>query len=168
MTSKLPRNFLWTLMGVVLMLQVSACSSAKKTTTTEEAVVPDAAGADLNLQGDSDSGSNGLKSINFPYDSFVLTEESESRLRLNAEFLKANSNTAVQIEGHCDERGGIQYNLALGEKRAAAVKRKMTQLGIPADRLRTISYGKERPLDPGHDEGAFAKNRRANFVITGN
>jgi peptidoglycan-associated lipoprotein len=160
------------LLAMALALTSSAllqtgCSSAKKTeTTTEEAVVPQSTDADVNLQGDSDSGTNGLQTVHFPFDSFVITEEAETKLKFNAEFLKNKASATVQIEGHCDERGGIQYNLALGEKRANAAKRRLTQLGIAADRVRIISYGKERPLDPGHTEAAWAKNRRANFVIT--
>ena len=72
----------------------------------------------------------------------------------------------MTIEGHCDERGTAEYNLALGERRATAARAYLVSLGIPADRLRTVSYGKEFPFDPGHDESAFAKNRRAHFVIT--
>ena len=71
----------------------------------------------------------------------------------------------IQIEGHCDERGTVEYNLALGERRANSAKRYLTSLGIPENRISTISYGKERPLDPGHNEEAWTKNRRAHFVI---
>ncbi len=72
----------------------------------------------------------------------------------------------MTIEGHCDERGTAEYNLALGERRAVAARAYLVSLGIAADRLRTVSYGKEFPFDPGHDERAWAKNRRAHFVIT--
>jgi peptidoglycan-associated lipoprotein len=72
----------------------------------------------------------------------------------------------LTIEGHCDERGTAEYNLALGERRAVAVKTYLVSLGIPQDRLRTVSYGKEFPFDPGHDEAAWSNNRRAHFVIT--
>ena len=80
--------------------------------------------------------------------------------------LKQYPTWAVTIEGHCDERGTAEYNLALGERRAVAARRYLVSLGISADRLRTVSYGKEFPFDPGHDEAACAKNRRAHFVIT--
>jgi peptidoglycan-associated lipoprotein len=72
----------------------------------------------------------------------------------------------VTIEGHCDERGTAEYNLALGERRAVTARAYLVSLGISADRLRTVSYGKEFPFDPGHDDAAYAKNRRAHFVIT--
>jgi len=80
--------------------------------------------------------------------------------------IKRYASWTVTIEGHCDERGTAEYNLALGERRAIAVRAYLVSLGIAADRLRTVSYGKEFPFDPGHDEAAFAKNRRAHFVIT--
>jgi len=85
----------------------------------------------------------------------------------NAGVLKRFSTWTVTVEGHCDERGTAEYNLALGERRAMAARTYLVSLGIPADRLRTVSYGKEFPFDPGRDEGAFTKNRRAHFVITG-
>ena len=80
--------------------------------------------------------------------------------------IKENQNVKVQIEGHCDDRGGIQYNLALGEKRANASRKFLMDQGISGDRLKTISFGKERPLDTSSNEAAWAKNRRANFVVT--
>jgi peptidoglycan-associated lipoprotein len=72
----------------------------------------------------------------------------------------------ITIEGHADERGTAEYNLALGERRAASARTYLLSLGIPGDRLKTVSYGKEFPFDPGHDESAWAKNRRAHFVVT--
>ena len=82
-------------------------------------------------------------------------------------FLNQNSSVRSQIEGHCDERGTNEYNLALGERRANAAKQYLTTAGVSAGRLSTISYGEERPLDPGRNEAAWARNRRAHFVITG-
>jgi peptidoglycan-associated lipoprotein len=84
----------------------------------------------------------------------------------NATLLKRYASWAITIEGHCDERGTAEYNLALGERRAVAARAYLVAQGISADRLRIVSYGKEFPFDPGHDESAFAKNRRAHFVIT--
>jgi peptidoglycan-associated lipoprotein len=84
----------------------------------------------------------------------------------NAEILKKNVSWVVTIEGHCDERGSAEYNLALGDKRAAAIRNYLLSLGIPPARVRTVSYGKEYPFDPGHTEEAWAKNRRGQFVIT--
>ena len=107
-----------------------------------------------------------LKPVFFEYDSAEITAEGKSALDANAAILKRYSTWAVSIEGHCDERGTAEYNLALGERRAVAARTYLISLGISADRLRTVSYGREFPFDPGHDEAAFAKNRRAPFVIT--
>ena len=85
----------------------------------------------------------------------------------NVTVLKKFSTWAITIEGHCDERGTAEYNLSLGERRAVAARAYLVSLGVAADRLRTVSYGKEFPFDPGKDEAAYAKNRRAHFVITG-
>jgi peptidoglycan-associated lipoprotein len=103
--------------------------------------------------------------IFYGYDSSSLTTEAQDVLRKKAAFLKANPNVKVTIEGHCDERGTNEYNLALGEARAKSAKAFMVDLGISAARMATISYGEERPLVQGRTEEAFAKNRRAHFVI---
>ena len=107
-----------------------------------------------------------LKPTFFEYDSSDLTAEGRSILNLNATVLRGYATWSVTIEGHCDERGTAEYNLALGERRAVAARAYLVSLGISADRLRTVSYGKEFPFDPGHDESAYVKNRRAHFVIT--
>ena len=86
-------------------------------------------------------------------------------MKKKAEWLINNSDVAVTIEGHCDERGTNEYNLALGERRAASAKTFLMDLGIAGSRLNTISYGEERPVDPGHNEEAWAKNRRGHFTI---
>ena len=103
--------------------------------------------------------------IHFAFDSFLLDAEAERILGDKAAWLQDNADASVQIEGHCDERGTSAYNLALGERRANAVQQYLMVLGIAADRLSTISYGEEQPLDPGHDEAAWSRNRRAHFVI---
>ncbi|HXT71768.1 MAG TPA: OmpA family protein [Vicinamibacterales bacterium] len=84
----------------------------------------------------------------------------------NAEVMKKYSTWIVTIEGHCDERGTAEYNLALGDRRAIAAKNYMVTLGVPAERLRTVSYGNEFPFDPAHDESAWKQNRRAHFMLT--
>lgn len=106
-----------------------------------------------------------LKDIRFDYDKYDIRREDEEILKENAAFLKKNPNMKIQIEGHCDERGTVEYNLALGERRANSAKRYLVSLGISADRISTISFGKERPLDPGHTEEAWARNRRAHIVV---
>jgi peptidoglycan-associated lipoprotein len=107
-----------------------------------------------------------LKAVYFELDSSDLTAANQKTLDEDAALLKRYTSWTVTVEGHCDERGTAEYNLALGERRAIAARAYLISLGIAADRLRTVSYGKEFPFDPGHDESAFAKNRRAHFVIT--
>jgi len=106
-----------------------------------------------------------LAKIYFDFDSYKLSESSRSELVKNAGRIKKDSVEKVRIEGNCDERGSDEYNLALGEKRAKAAMQYLVTLGIPTDRLSVISYGKEKPADPGHDEAAWAKNRRDEFVV---
>ena len=103
--------------------------------------------------------------IHFEFDSAQLTDTAKALLREKADWLKANPGTGIVIEGHCDERGTTEYNLALGERRAAAAKQYLQDLGIDAYRMTTVSYGEERPLDPGQNEAAYSKNRRAQFVL---
>ena len=120
------------------------------------------------VNNDSDSGNAGdLRTVNFDYNSSVLTSEARMTLDANAEYIKQNPNLMIQVEGHCDERGGVQYNLALGERRANTVRDYLVAMGVPSASLSTISLGKERPLAFGHDEMSWTQNRRANFVITG-
>jgi peptidoglycan-associated lipoprotein len=107
-----------------------------------------------------------LKPVFFELDSSDVSAEGQAVLNANAAILKKYPTWTVTVEGHCDERGSAEYNLALGERRAVAARAYLVSLGIAADRLRTVSYGKEFPFDPGHNEAAFAKNRRAHFVIT--
>jgi len=109
-----------------------------------------------------------LKPVFFSVDSADLDETARAVASANADVLKKNSSWVITIEGHCDERGTAEYNLALGERRAIAVKTFLVSLGISPDRVRTISYGKEFPFDPGKTEEAFYRNRRGHFVITSN
>lgn len=106
-----------------------------------------------------------LKDIHFDFDKYDIRPGDAEILKENAALLLKYPKAKIQIEGHCDERGTNEYNLALGERRANSAKRYLVSLGISEDRLSTISYGEERPLDPGHNEEAWAKNRRAHFVI---
>jgi len=107
-----------------------------------------------------------INPVFFEYDSSDITSEAQAILDANAAALKKYSSWTITIEGHSDERGTAEYNLALGERRAVAARAYLVSLGIPGDRLRTVSYGKEFPFDPGHDDSAWSKNRRAHFVIT--
>ena len=106
-----------------------------------------------------------LKDIHFDFDKYDIRPGDAEILKANAALLMKYPKVKIQIEGHCDERGTVEYNLALGERRANSTKKYLISLGISADRISTISYGKERPLDPGHNEEAWAKNRRAHEVI---
>ena len=107
-----------------------------------------------------------LRPAFFPLDSADLDESGRAVVSSNVEVLKKYPQWVVTIEGHCDERGTAEYNLALGERRAVAVKTYMVSLGIAPDRMRTVSYGKEFPFDQAHTEEAWSRNRRAHFVIT--
>ena len=102
----------------------------------------------------------------FAFDSFEVDAAAQRALNSNAEIMKKYPSWIVTIEGHTDERGTAEYNLALGERRAMAARTYLVSLGLSGDRLRTVSYGKEFPFDPGHDEAAWEKNRRAQFVLT--
>lgn len=106
-----------------------------------------------------------LEDVHFEFDKSTLTPLARTILNENAKRLKENSGIKVVIEGHCDERGSREYNLALGDRRAVSVKKYLSSLGIEDKRMKTISYGEERPLDPGHNEKAWALNRRAYFMI---
>ncbi len=107
-----------------------------------------------------------LKPAFFEYDESDLSAEAQQALNEDASLLKQHGTWVITIEGHCDERGTAEYNLALGERRAVTARTYLVSLGIPADRLHVVSYGKEFPFDPGHTAAAWAKNRRAHLVIT--
>lgn len=162
-----------------IVFAVGACSSKKKTDdvagtpgasdTGSQSTTPqiDSTAMSFDASG-SDSGKiDGLKTVNFEYDKANLTGDAKKKIQGNADWMKSHANVNMQIEGHCDERGSIEYNLSLGERRAQAVKNYMINLGVPANRLSIISYGKEKPIANGSTESDFQKNRRANFVPLG-
>ena len=105
-----------------------------------------------------------MQIVYFEYDSFTLSDAARAALDANAKLLRANATLAVTLEGHCDERGTVEYNQALGQKRAEAVQQYLADNGIGGDRLRVISYGKERAAVDGHDEASWSKNRRVEFT----
>ena len=138
-------------------------------TPVPEPVVPrDPVGADniTSTSLDELNRNSPLKPVYFALDSSEIDTTGRSALSDNAAVLKTNPTWTITIEGHCDERGTAEYNLALGERRAVAARTYLVSLGIAADRLRTVSYGKEFPFEAGHDEAAWSRNRRAHFVIT--
>jgi peptidoglycan-associated lipoprotein len=132
-------------------------------------VPPEPVAADTSLASrdiDQINKNSPFQPVFFRFDSSEIEGAGQQALNTNADLLKKYSTWVITIEGHSDERGTAEYNLALGERRAVAARTYLVSLGVPADRLRTVSYGKEFPFDPGHDEGAWAKNRRAQFVVT--
>lgn len=157
-------------------LTLTSCASNKKKTeggdnvnvdTTSLDNANNAGGVALEVNGDSDSNRAGaLQTVYFDYSSAAITGATRDTLNANAEFLKKNASVKVQVEGHCDERGSVQFNLALGEKRAKSVKDYLQSQGIASSRLSIISLGKEKPVSFGHDEESWSKNRRGNFVVT--
>jgi peptidoglycan-associated lipoprotein len=115
-------------------------------------------------QGQSATGGP-LKDIGFNFDSAALSDDARATLRANADWLKANATARIQVEGHCDERGEANYNMALGAKRAQAALDYLATLGVTANRMSTISYGEEIPVCKEKTEECWSKNRRARFVI---
>lgn len=106
-----------------------------------------------------------LQTVYFDFDKYALRADAKAALDANSALLLKSTNVVIKIEGHCDERGTVEYNLGLGEKRAKAVMDYLAGLGVAAGRMSVISYGKERPVDAGHTEDAWAKNRRAEFRV---
>lgn len=168
--------------SLTLIIAISACS--KKEVRQDEPLMTPSEGTDAGATvpgdqgvGSGDAGGAGmetgnagalssdeLQTVYFDFDSYRISSAGRDAVAANAKWLKANSNATVQIEGHCDERGTTEYNLALGDRRANAVRDALVRAGVARNRLSTISYGEERPSDPGHDEGAWSKNRRGQFV----
>lgn len=106
-----------------------------------------------------------LKDVYYDFDKYDIKDSEKPALNDNADWMKANSTNVVVIEGHCDERGTVEYNLALGERRAEAAMNYLVSLGADGSKMKTISYGKSKPFADGHDEAAWALNRRAHFVV---
>jgi peptidoglycan-associated lipoprotein len=112
------------------------------------------------------SGEGGpLTDIYFDYDQATLSDAARAALEKHARWIQARPTARITVEGHCDERGTVEYNLALGDRRAQVTRDYLVGLGVPKNRLNAVSFGKERPVDPGHEEGAWAKNRRAHFAV---
>lgn len=153
--------------------EVSPAASASPPAETKKppAAAPDSSTSSSSLdalkRGDSTAtpASSPLKDVYFDFDSYNLRADARDTLKANWEWLKGNPAAQIQIEGHCDERGTTDYNLALGSKRAQSVKDYLVTLGVSADRLSTISYGEEIPACTEHSEECWQKNRRARFVV---
>ncbi len=152
---------------VIAAFSVSGCGSK-----SSEIAVDTESGSEQYDSSGSDSASALLeearrmvKDVFFQYDSAELEPDAVSQLKNNAEWLNQNRTISAMIEGHCDERGTSEYNMALGEKRAETTKSFLVRAGVEASRLETVSFGEERPFDSGHTEAAWSKNRRAHFVV---
>jgi len=141
-----------------------ASETAKKTPSAEDAKIKESAIAQSSLMGATVK--SPVSDIKFDFDSSAIGPDARKILNVNADFLSKNRVSAIVVEGHCDERGTAEYNMALGEKRAQETKNYLVNLGINESLIKTISYGKERPLDPASNEEAWAQNRRAHFVVT--
>lgn len=154
------------ILGLAVMVSGMFVSCAKKqivkaepeTEFTSQAEEPDIKGKDFQKVTD-------VKVINFDYDKSDIRTDARAILKANADYLKKFPQLDALVEGHCDERGSLEYNMALGQRRATAVRSYYIQLGVSADRISTISYGKERPVDNNHDEAAWAKNRRGETLV---
>ena len=154
------------------LLMALGCASRKQVTTSEVEPPPPppssteettTAPPPSSTESDTDTRASALSDAFFDFDEAALRADAKTALENNAKWMEKNSANVI-VEGHCDERGSVEYNLALGERRARAAKDFLVSYGIAANRLTTISYGKERPFDPGHDENSWAQNRRAHFV----
>ena len=138
--------------------KVDDAAAVKKPALTEEEIFMAKSLEQINLEAP-------LKTILFDYDQYAIRADARTTLEGNAAWMKKFGSAKVLIEGHCDERGTEEYNLALGEKRAKSTYEQLVSLGVSPDRMKVISYGKSQPLDTGHNEGAWQKNRRAQFLI---
>jgi peptidoglycan-associated lipoprotein len=136
-------------------------------TDTEPSVTVEALPADIEELNEVVQQRGFLQDAFFGYDEAALSSDAQTALSASASWLKQNSGYNVLIEGHCDERGTEQYNLALGDRRANIARDYLVTLGVDGSRIRTVSYGEERPFDPAHDESAWVTNRRAHIVLVG-
>jgi peptidoglycan-associated lipoprotein len=159
------------LSGLLLAFALSAGCASRKQVTTAEPAPPPPPPTQTKPEtpppappAEPEKPKFTLRDAFFDFDDFSLRSDAKAALDSDAKYMEQNAGANIVIEGHCDERGSVEYNLALGEKRARAAKAYLVSYGIAASRMTTISYGKERPFDPGHNEEAWAKNRRAHFV----
>ncbi len=160
-------------LAMVATLSLASCTKAKKADGESGAessgmsdAGPQVTDKDMSYDKEGSDGGNisGLSTIFFEYDQARLTDTSKGKLKENADWIRANPNVTVQIEGHTDSRGSTEYNLSLGERRAKSVRQYLEGLGVESKRMTILSYGEEKPLAQGDTESAFSKNRRANFV----
>jgi peptidoglycan-associated lipoprotein len=153
----------WAAVAMVLSIGLVGCSDDKK---PEEVVQPAPAEQPATPPESATSAAEVTQPVYFAFDDYSLNSEGQGQLNKLGEFMKSSGKAVTQIEGHTDERGSVEYNLALGQRRAQSAKNYLVQLGIDASRLPTMSYGEEKPAVEGHDEAAWAKNRRDEFVLS--
>ena len=161
---------------LLLVVTFTGCSCMKKGVQTEEVKpvaameetqpAPAVTDEELEALKKAAQAEGALLPIYFDFDKSSLQSEAKANLDKTAVWLSKNATVTIRIEGNCDERGTNEYNMALGERRANSAKEYLAKLGIAADRLATVSWGEEKPLDPGHNEAAWAKNRRDDFNPT--
>jgi peptidoglycan-associated lipoprotein len=166
------RWFYWAMLFVIPGLMFSVSCQKKLVNATPEPVVKEEVKEEVVVKEEPApapapkiSDEVMQEDIHFEFDKSTLTPAAQDNLQQKAEWLRENSDTTVTIEGHCDDRGTNEYNLALGDRRAESAKAFLVDLGIEASRITTISYGEERPVDPRNNEEAWAKNRRDHFVV---
>lgn len=158
-------NLRWSLLAVsALSLPLGLISCTKDEAKVSEVITPKNNKHDFTVD---ESGKVTFKAdiVYFSYDDSNLTTEGMARLDVLADYLRKHPSNKLKVEGHCDERGSIEYNLALGEMRANSVKKYLSSVGIAPSQLETISFGEERPAEQGHEEQSWAKNRRAEFAF---
>ncbi len=155
------------IIGLILVIAVGAYTGCDNKQVIQS---DSSATGSINQQAASPSDTkienNAINSIYFDYNKYALRASDKKILKENAGYFLKNKKSAILIEGHCDERGSDAYNMALGDKRAKEAMKYLVSLGVNKKQIKTISYGKNRPLDNGHNEEAWAKNRRNNFVVT--
>ncbi len=157
----------------LLMLGACASTSTTKPGVEDKSVGAESTGAgtQAGVEGKALSGAEkttadllSQRRVHFAFDSSAIDDENRAIIEAHAKYLVANKNVKLVLEGHTDERGTREYNLALGERRAKAVERMMKVLGVSSDRIKTVSYGEEKPIAMGHDEAAWAQNRRVEII----
>jgi peptidoglycan-associated lipoprotein len=161
-------------LSILVLVSVASLAACSKKTPPPEAAAPAASvAAPTRAEPEATSVANAvqritenLKRVHFNFDSDQLTDESKNALAENARLLVAYPTISIEVQGHCDDRGTTEYNLALGQRRADAISKYLVRSGVPTARVRTVSFGKERPLTPGDGEQIWAQNRRAEFRVT--
>jgi peptidoglycan-associated lipoprotein len=157
--------------AALIAFMVVGCAKKPKVEPMTQPTKTEVKSADTTSNQPTDKGttvesqpSSKFSAIYFDFDKYSLRDDAKTDLKKNVDVMKQDQNIKITVEGHCDERGTVEYNLALGERRAKSARDYMVSMGVKANRVSTISYGKERPKELGHDEDAWAKNRRDEFV----